>query len=434
MSDKIKWYKDAEGSAEGFYSRVGIGRDGRPVERFTVRFWHPERKRMFYVAAGTTLKQARKMKVLADADPDKIVKRREAALAAKRAPKPLTFAALADRFLAEYPGSMKGRRTGLKTDFYRHVAESWKGYFKGAASDVNRADVEAYRERLRNATRTEKVKGEDGKTTTITVNKYGDSTIRKYVGAVGTLYRWAMRAGLATANPAADVDRPQDPDRLVEVLTREQEPLFLEHVDDDHRIACELYLAAGFRMTEGLDLRWGQVNRSSGEILVHKSKTNKARAVPINGRLAGILDRASARLRSDILRKDIEAGRAPEARVLCYPDARPLDRFKLARAIDGALDVAEIDKRPGCCANLLRHTFGSRLAERGIPMPVIATLMGNSPDIAFKHYVRFSPGHLKAAMATLDPGVPEAPGVANGVASKDRRRKTGSSESSQTIA
>lgn|GEM_PF-1585061 len=406
--NSIKWYKDAQGKSIGIYSRMGKGRKGQPVERFTVRFWHPDRKRLFYIKAGTTLEQAWRVKILSEHDPEKVIAKREEARAAKaakaaKAIKPLTFADVADRFLVEYKGSMKGRRRGLKTEYYKHVSESWKAFFKATASGVSRADVEAYRDHLKR----------EGK---------GESTIRKYVGTVGTLYRWAMKAGLVMVNPAEGVDRPPEPDGLIEILTPKEVPRFLKKVEDPYRLACEFYLAGGFRMGEGIDLRWGQVSRENGEILIHESKTNKARSVAINVTLAGILDRATAHLRSDILRKDIEAGRAPDAFVLCYHDGLPLDRFKLARAIHEALDCAEILKRKGACGNLLRHTFGSRLAEKGVPMPVIATLMGNSPEIAFKHYVRFSPGHLKAAMETLDPVVarqvrkPSRSTVANTVA------------------
>lgn len=390
-SPPIKWYKDDKGESLGIYSRMGQDRKGRPVERFTVRFWHSDRKRFFWIKGGTTLDQALRRKHVTEDNPDKVIAKREEARAAKlaKAIRPLNFDGLADRFLTEYKGSMKGRRRGLRTDYYHHVAESWKAFFKGTAAGVSRADVEAYRDHLKR----------EGK---------GESTIRKYVGTVGTLYRWAIRAGLVAVNPAEGVERPPEPDGLIDILTAEEEPRFLGKVETEYRLACELYLAGGFRMTEALSLRWGQVSRGSGEILIHESKTNRARSVAINATLTGILDRATDHLRSEILRRDIAEGRAPEAFVLCYHDGRPLDRFKLARAIHEALDRAEIRKRKGACANLLRHTFGSRLAERGVPMPVIATLMGNSPEIAFKHYVRFSPGHLKGAMATLDPVKPRA--------------------------
>ena len=42
-----------------------------------------------------------------------------------------------------------------------------------------------------------------------------------------------------------------------------------------------------------------------------------------------------------------------------------------------------------------RHTFGSHLAQKGVSLYKIATLMGNSPEICRKHYARLIPEELR---------------------------------------
>jgi len=42
----------------------------------------------------------------------------------------------------------------------------------------------------------------------------------------------------------------------------------------------------------------------------------------------------------------------------------------------------------------LRHTFGSRLARKGVSLLKIAKLMGNSPAIASKHYINLVPEEM----------------------------------------
>ncbi len=42
------------------------------------------------------------------------------------------------------------------------------------------------------------------------------------------------------------------------------------------------------------------------------------------------------------------------------------------------------------------------MAEAGVDMTTLSTIMGNNPTICFRHYIRFSPDHLKKAMARLD--------------------------------
>ena len=42
----------------------------------------------------------------------------------------------------------------------------------------------------------------------------------------------------------------------------------------------------------------------------------------------------------------------------------------------------------------LRHTFGSQLARKGVSLLKIAKLMGNSPEIARRHYIHLMPEEL----------------------------------------
>jgi site-specific recombinase XerD len=57
------------------------------------------------------------------------------------------------------------------------------------ADRITRTMVEDYRDTLRR-------------------QEYGDSTIRKFVGALGTMYRWAKGRSLLAENPVEGVKRP----------------------------------------------------------------------------------------------------------------------------------------------------------------------------------------------------------------------------------
>ncbi len=50
-----------------------------------------------------------------------------------------------------------------------------------------------------------------------------------------------------------------------------------------------------------------------------------------------------------------------------------------------------------------------RQAESGVP---VAEIMGNTPEMARKHYLRFDPKYLRAAMRALDRSATVAGGVA----------------------
>jgi integrase len=362
MKDKtITWYGD------GLYSRAATDRDGRPLKNFYGRVWIKARQgnATFKIRARTE-KSARRKLAAIQLDPDKALKARELK---PKAAAPIRFDALADRFLAGYHS-----RGG--TAYYRHVAESWRAAFGNApVTAITRPRVEAYREKLR----------ADG---------YGDSTIRKYVGALGTLFRWAMLScdpPLASVNPVMGVKRPSEPDHEVEILHPDEEAKLLIATTGELRPLVELCIASGLRKGEALSLTWAKIDRASGNILIPKSKTGKARSVPLTPALTAILGRVTKREDSAFVFHN-EAGRPWQDRAASRALERALERAGIRKRVeDGGGEYQGV-------FNLLRHTFGSRRAAAGVPFGVIAKLMGNSVRVCERHYIRFAASDLKAAM------------------------------------
>jgi integrase len=398
-----------------FAATVATGpRAGRTV--YYARIWiKSEGRARYFNLRETTEPLARKRVGALGLDPEKALQERTARKAVRNARPALTFEDLVKRFLAGY--TSKG-----ESGYYGNASKAWVRHFGTApAATVTRAMVEDFRDALKR-------------------ENYGDSTIRKYVGHLGTVYRWAKGRGILADDPilawsrmGEGVTRPQEPDRNVAVLSRGDEKKLLEAADDLTRIAIRLFIESGMRQgetdhdTEAFTLRWGQV--VADRILIHKSKTAKARAIPVNGRLRAVLDDCLSALRSDILRRDIASGKAPGAYVLADPDGKPLNPDKVWRLIESAMQRAEIVKPEGSRYNLFRHTFGSRLAEQGVSFGVIAKIMGNSAAVCEKHYIDFSPGHLKAAMATLD-----VPTVTPTVTRPGGRPQTSPGESLEAVA
>jgi site-specific recombinase XerD len=378
-----------------FSTTVSTGpRAGRTV--YFARIWIPSEARARYFALReTTEPQARKRLGALGVDPEKALREHLAKKAARHAPPELVFKDLVQQFLAGYKS--KGN-----SGYYKNASKAWVRHLgEVPAAKVTRAMMEDFREALRRDIRSRHRR------------PYGDSAIRKYVGNVGTMYRWAKGRGILADDPilgwsrkGEGISRPAEPDRLVGVLSREDEKKLLEAADDQTRLVIRLFIESGMRQgetdhdTEAFTLRWGQVQED--KILIHKSKTSRARTIPINQRVRAALDDCLGNLRSDILRADIQSGKAPQAYVLSDPQGEPLNADKVWRCIESAMQRAKIVKPAGSRYNLFRHTFGSRLAEQGVHFGVIAKIMGNSAATCEKHYIDFSPGHLHAAMATLD--------------------------------
>ncbi len=398
MSEK-RWIK----GGGGMYATIPTRGPQKGEETYHARIWVKEERRFRHFFLGTTLKAAKKKMGAIYSDPvaalDERLKKQQARAAEKPA---LKFKDLVEIFLAEY-------RSRGGSDHYASRSKAWLAFFGPDkeqdrpgwfVKDIDFAAVEAFREFRRRAIYRVGKKGKS-------LRSIGDSTLRKDLLSLSTLFRWAMRRGLAERNPVQNVTKPPEPDREVTVLSPDEETALLQKADAETRVMIALFLASGMRRGEGLSLKWSQVDRAGGALLIHKSKTGKARAIPFNEDLTAALDLAGKvkRVRLD---QEGRVAEVPSEFVLHDAEGKPLEPGAAARLVDSAMEAAGIQKARGCTFNLLRHTFGSRRAAAGVPMAVVAALMGNTATVCEDHYIRFSPGHLQEAM-NRKPGPVTAP-------------------------
>ena len=179
--------------------------------------------------------------------------------------------------------------------------------------------------------------------------------------------------------------------------------------------AVALGLQTGLRNEELRCLRWRQVDLLTRAVRVGKSKTpsGEGRVVPLNQTATKVLTAWAQQF----------PGRTPEhyvfpservgfsgnpemAQVYGTDPTTPITSWKVAWT--SARKAAEVH----CRFHDLRHTCITRLLERGVPLPVVAALMGWSPATTTrmaKRYAHFGDSAQRRAMETLDS--PRAPGT-----------------------
>jgi integrase len=92
---------------------------------------------------------------------------------------------------------------------------------------------------------------------------------------------------------------------------------------------------------------------------------------------------------------NLTAGKAGAALLLVRDDGAAWGANHHTRPLATACDAAKI--APAASFHILRHTHASRLAMRGVPMPVIAAQLGHADTkITEKHYAHLSPGYVSA--------------------------------------
>jgi integrase len=151
-------------------------------------------------------------------------------------------------------------------------------------------------------------------------------------------------------------------------------------------------LLTGARYNELASLRMADFDDENGTVHVAASKGGKARHIALTDEGREFFRRAAV-------------GRAADVVLLPRGDGRRWNKSEQFRPMREACAVARI--APAASFHVLRHTYASRLAMRGVPMAVIAAQLGHADlRITMRHYAHLAPSYVadtvRAAFGSLD--------------------------------
>lgn len=180
-------------------------------------------------------------------------------------------------------------------------------------------------------------------------------------------------------NVAKKVKRRREVERSIRFLKTndEIERLLSLFAGSSMEAVAATFVFAGLRRSELCWLTWDDVDLDRSMIYVREKtidgktwfpKTKRNRGVPISKRLLPFLQRQR------------QTGQG--IWVFPSPHGKRWDPDNLSDAFRSVVRAAGL---PWTLLDL-RHTFGSHLAMKGVSLYKISTLMGNSPEIARRHY------------------------------------------------
>jgi integrase len=171
---------------------------------------------------------------------------------------------------------------------------------------------------------------------------------------------------------------------LVRWLEPEEARRLVNACAADLRSLVRAGLLTGCRYGELVALQVGDYRppfsaEDAGAVYVRESKSGRPRSVPLSREGTAFFD-------------ELTAGRAAGETLLLragFPWGKNHQVRELAQACERAKIV------PAVSFHVLRHTYGSWLAQRGVPLQVIAAALGHSDTrITHKHYGHLAPSYI----------------------------------------
>lgn len=192
----------------------------------------------------------------------------------------------------------------------------------------------------------------------------------------------AWREGLVPSDhawrrvkPFKAVDAP-----VVRYLTQDEIVRLLNVTEGAFRDLVYGALLTGCRYGELIRLRAADYNPQAGTLTLRQTKGGKVRHVTLTDEAIHLLDR-------------LAAGRRPDDLVFRRDDGGPWKAAHQGRPMEDACERARIEER--ATFHVLRHTHGSQLAMRGVPMAVIAKQLGHADTrMTERHYAHLAPSYV----------------------------------------
>jgi integrase/recombinase XerD len=158
-----------------------------------------------------------------------------------------------------------------------------------------------------------------------------------------------------------------------------------------------LMLKTGLRRSEVIDLNWRDIDFDRRELLIRHGKGDKSRRVPIEDK--DLL----ARLKSMYADRGIGSGVQESAAIVPVfigTTGKSIAWSSFYRLFRRVLAKAELAGR-GITPHTMRHTFGSMLCAKGVPVPYVKDLLGHEDIGSTMVYVHSTPMALRQAVRRL---------------------------------
>ncbi|MDF9715217.1 site-specific tyrosine recombinase XerD [Nocardioides sp. ChNu-153] len=230
----------------------------------------------------------------------------------------------------------------------------------------------------------------------------GASSAARTLVAVRGFHRFALRDGLVTHDPAAEVKPPTPTKRLPKALPLSDVEAILDAAGAAgttlalrDRALLELLYGTGARISEAVGLDVDDVDRTEGTVWL-RGKGGKERVVPVGSYALEALDRYLVRARPEL----VATGGGTPALFLNARGGR-LSRQSAWTVLVRSADRAGV--RADVSPHTLRHSFATHLLDGGADVRVVQELLGHASVTTTQIYTLVTVDNLREAFALAHP-------------------------------
>lgn len=242
-------------------------------------------------------------------------------------------------------------------------------------------------------------------------------TVRRKACAIRSLYRYMLREGLITVNPAAHLTLPKPAKPLpVFLRTAETEAMLSEEVSPDDftalrdKLIIDLLYSTGMRCSELIGLRDADVDTRKGELKV-LGKRNKERVIPFGRPLAEAVESYRAIRDGNPATSVSPTDRS--APLLMRPNGEPLYRQLVYTIVHRAMEQVGA-KAPRLSPHVLRHTMATDMLNAGAPIASVQQLLGHASLASTQVYTHVTYRDLQNNYQLAHPRAQKTKGGNNG--------------------
>lgn len=220
--------------------------------------------------------------------------------------------------------------------------------------------------------------------------KRSPSTVVRYMAALSHVFNTAVNEWeWMDANPMRKVKRPKEPRGRVRFLSDDERARLLNSASqytNPHIYAIiVLALSTGMRQGEILNLKWNDMNLREGYLIIHESKNDERRRIPITGHALEILKK-----HNNIRRIDTN---------FIFYGNKPTSPYFIRNIWTELMARAEIEDFK---FHDLRHSAASYLAMNGASLAEIAEILGHKTLQMVKRYAHLSDSHTSSVVASMN--------------------------------